>query len=194
MTEIKTEGQRLFCEVSGTERGLALKVGCGKSLIGYWRRGQRMPSDEQKHKLELLFGIPQRAWDVPPGTKLDEPVVGKKESKVESKTESKAESTLSSQVSKSDTLSITKAQIDEIVESLNDNNLTNTARSKLRDTLTKLLALQGRLERDQELREDRYVREHPRWLALKKRIVSALEPYPQAAKAVLAAISSEEQK
>lgn len=190
MAELKTEGQRLICEVEGTERALATKIGCGKSMVGHWRRGERMPSDEQKHRLELLFGIPRRAWDVAPGTDLTHITEWRDPTKPKEPKEPSKQNGQNKQPV-TDTLGITKAQVQAIVESLDNPGLTDASKAKLRDTLAKVLALQSRLERDQELREDRYVREHPRWVALKQRIVRALEPYPQATKAVLEAILEE---
>jgi len=176
MEQFKNEGQRLFRNVEGSEKDLAKKIGVGRAIIGHWRRGLRIPSDVQRKKLELLFGIPVKAWDVPAWARFydSSPKDKLKPLEVEKKT---------------DTLSIAKRQVKDIVESLDNDDLTDGAQAKLRDTLAKVLALQSRLERDQELREDRYVREHPSWVALKSKLVNALEPYPQAAKAVLLVLS-----
>lgn len=188
----KTEGQRQLLEVWGSQRGLAAKVGCGKSVLGYWRRGERMPSDEQKHKLELLFGIPRKAWDVEPGAKIDPAkwLEEKPPKKIEQQPASQ-EPLLSSRAKGMDTLTITKMQIDDLLDALDEPKLTEAASAKLRDTLTKALALRTRLERDQELLEDRFVREHPKWLELKGAILAALRPFPDATKAVIEAIGSE---
>jgi len=171
----KNEGQRQLLEQSGTEIELAKQLGCGAAIVGHWRRGRRLPGDAHRHKLELLFGIPRRAWDVAPGTKVESASTPKKKKKSLSRGDAA-------------TLEITKEQIDNILTSLEDTSLTDSAVAKLRDTLSKLLALRARLERDQELLEDRIVREHPEWVRLKSRILAALEPYPEAAAAVVEAM------
>jgi len=176
----KTEGQRQFQLIEGTEAELADKVACAMALIGHWRRGVRIPSDKHKKRLDLLFGIPPRAWDVEPGANLVEP-----------KKEPRSRSKLASRAKGLDTLGITKLQIDDILDALDDEDLTDGASAKLRDTLAKALALRTRLERDRELLEDRFVREHPEWLKLKTNIIKALEPHPKAAKAVLEAIGGD---
>lgn len=61
-------------------------------------------------------------------------------------------------------------------------------RVRLTDAETRLLALRARLESAAELAEDRYVYQHPGWQKLKRAIVGALEPFPEAAQAVLIAI------
>jgi len=178
----ETEGQRLFCLVEGTEVELADKIACASALIGHWRRGRRTPSEKQRHRLELLFGIPRRAWDIGPGLPVPERKQPTKEA---------TEDTEPASVSRAkdlDTLAITNMQIDEILDALDNENITDTAQARLRDTLSKSLALRTRLERDRELLEDRIVREHPSWLKLKKDILSALREYPEATKAVIRAI------
>ncbi len=68
-------------------------------------------------------------------------------------------------------------------------NLTAASRSKLRTDETRTLTLIARLEQAEELREDRYVRDHPAFRAHVTRIVNALRPYPDAAKAVAEALA-----
>jgi len=177
----KTEGQRLFLEIKGEEFELAEKIGCGAAAVGHWRRGRRIPGKTYRHKLELLFGIPQRAWDVVPGAKIPS-------EKTSEKKASSGPSSSSRTSSDEDTLEITKAQIASILTELDDDNLTDGATSKLRDTLAKLLALRARMERDQEMLEDRAVREHPEWLKVKSAILNALKPFPKASAAVIEAL------
>lgn len=166
----RTEGQRQLLELAGSEVDLAVKIGCGSAVIGHWRRGRRIPGEAHRHKIELLFGIPRRAWDVAPGSPIPA---------------SKTATTPDPDPDSGDTLTITKAQIEAVLEELKSKSLTDGASAKLRDTLAKLLALRSRLERDQELSEDRVVREHPEWARMKAAILRALEPYPKAAAALL---------
>ncbi len=130
-----------------------------------------MPGEAYRHKLELLFGIPRRSWDVSPGKELPGPNL-----------------TAAGPGTDDDTLTITKVQIDAILDGLKDKTLTNAAAAKLRDTMAKLLALRARMERDQEMLEDRAVREHPEWTRTKAAILRALGPYPEAAEAVAKAL------
>jgi len=172
--EIKTEGQRRFLEVAGTEDELAAQIGCSRAIIGQWRRGGRLPGVATRYKLELLFSIPPRAWDVEPGSDVlpeaKSPVVASKLSEDD------------------DTLAIAKQQLLEVRQELEASDLTDAARAKLRDTAAKLLALRSRLENALEMQEDRVIREHAGWQKVKADIIRALKPYPEAAKAVAKAL------
>lgn len=163
----KSEGQRLLQEEPGSAVSMAAKIGCGKAAIGHWRTGARSPGESARHKLDLLYGIPRRAWDVMPGCSVEEPQEQAPPEHLDT-----------------DTLTITKGQISAILTTLRNDSLTDGAAAKLRDTLSKLLALRTRIERDRDLQEDRVVRDHPEWTRIKAAILEALKPYPDAAEAV----------
>jgi len=168
-----TEGRRLLRELEGSNAGIAEKLGCSKALVGHWRLGTRLPSDAHKEKMELLFGIPRRSWDVKPNAKLH------------TSTPSTVVLTrATSEEGGDDTMRITTGQINTILMTLKGDELTDSAAAKMRDTLQKLLALRARMERDRDLLEDKVVREHPEWVRIKAVIVAALKPYPEAAKAI----------
>jgi len=73
---------------------------------------------------------------------------------------------------------------------LQQRDLTLASVSKLRADESRTLQLLARLEREDELTEARYVREHPAFRAHCRRILEALKPYPKAAQAVAAALGS----
>jgi len=66
--------------------------------------------------------------------------------------------------------------------------LTFSARMKLRAEESRALTALARIETAQELSEDRYVKNHPAWIALRGRIIAALAKHPDAAADVLKAI------
>lgn len=68
---------------------------------------------------------------------------------------------------------------------------TASGRSKARADETRTLALIAKLESTEELKQDRYVREHPEWKRLRDCILRALETHPDAAKEVMNAIRLE---
>ncbi len=68
---------------------------------------------------------------------------------------------------------------------------TAAARSKARADETRTLALIAKLEAVEELKEDRYVRDHPEWKRLRDCILGALEGHPEAARDVIGAMELE---
>ena len=174
--EIKSEGQRQFLEVSGTEDELAEQIGCSRAVIGHWRRGDRLPGMKARDKLKRLFGILPKMWDLEPGSEIP--------------TDLAAKNLVGHELSEDDdTLDIAKRQLLEVREALQAPGLADAARIKLLDTSAKLLALRSRLERERELQEDRIVREHPEWMRIKTVTIRALEPFPEAAAAIAEALS-----
>lgn len=176
-TAASTEGQRLLLAVPDSLSVVAGKVGCSKALAGYWRQGAKVPSPTMRAKLEAAYGIAPAAWELAPGAAPPEPATAAGD---EEEPELEAVGT--------DTLALTNAQLAEIRRALRNKGLSEAARSKKEDTYAKLLALKARLEREQELVEDRIVREHPMWRRIRERIVEAVRPYPDAAKAIVSAL------
>ena len=80
-------------------------------------------------------------------------------------------------------------QIDQLRELQREPDLVAPARLKIADSLGKLLAIKARMERAQELLEDRIVREHPHWLRIRTAIQSALGAHPEALEAVQDALA-----
>ncbi len=178
--EVRTEGQRRLLEVEESDLEISAQLGTKKAIVGHWRRGRRLPGVGNRRKLELLYDIPLRAWDVTPGTEATETV-----------TEITTPAAIPRNHSANDTLTMVLVQIEAIETDLRNAKLTDASKSKLRDTLTKLLSLRAKLEQNRELLEDHVVREHPEWLRLKARMLEALKPYPDAAKAVADALDYE---
>lgn len=168
--EPRTEGQRQLLEVPDSLAAIATKVGCSKPLAGFWRAGAKSPSSAMRARLEEAYAIPAPAWDLAPGATpaADEPEDEEPETDVEG----------------ADTLALTNAQLAAIRKALRNKKLSEAARSKKEDTYAKLLALKARLEREQELAEDRIVREHPMWRRIREGILAAVKPWPEAARAI----------
>jgi len=177
--DLKTEGQRLLRGLRLVHTDIARALKCGATIVGYWHTGRSLPGVEKRHQMELLYGIPLRAWDVPPGTPLQRQQM--------STPQPESQSLPAKQGS---TLAITKEQIAAVLDDLKEENIAEATLGKLRDTLAKLLALRARLERDHEMLEDRAVRGHPEWRRIKKAVLSALEPHPEAMMAVIESLKN----
>ena len=87
------------------------------------------------------------------------------------------------------TLDAVRRLVADIDHRLADPDLSEAAWLKLTEAKMKSLAIQARLERDEEFLEDRIVHEHPAWHRLRAAMLAALEPYPDAARAMAEAIT-----
>jgi transcriptional regulator with XRE-family HTH domain len=63
-----TEGQRQLLADSRSLSQLATLLGVGKSTVGHWRTGARVPERKERLLLEAHLGIPLASWDRPPAT------------------------------------------------------------------------------------------------------------------------------
>lgn len=117
------------------------------------------------------------AWDRPPGWEPPPPVTP-------SVTPSSAVTPLDASVTPPvTTLDEVNARLVALRELENTEGLTPAELLKLADTEGKLLSIKLRIERDEELREDRIVRS-PWWARVKAAILDALDPFPEAARAL----------
>lgn len=162
-----SEGCRLLREVDGSHAAVAERVGVSKAMVGFWRAGQARPALASRLRIERIYDIAASAWDVAPGAAVPtEPPTPVRAGR---------------------TLEMVNAEISAL-QGMLVVSLTAPLRLKLSDGLAKFLALRARLEREEELLEDRIVREHPEWRRLTSTIVEVLRPFPEAARAVAEAL------
>jgi hypothetical protein len=88
----------------------------------------------------------------------------------------------------STTLQSCLALLAKIRDESDRQDLIPSDRVKLADTEARLLGLRAKLEAEAALADDRIIREHPRWILIKKTMFSALVAHPLASKAVSEAL------
>jgi len=171
---IRSEGQRMFLHVEGSLDAIAREVGAkGKQSISEWRSGRKIPSIEMRARIQSAFGIPAGAWSKRPAG-----ADGVEATSVQTQEAEALPSTLD------DCLALLAV----IRRDRKQDGLLAAERVKLSDAEARILALRARLESAHELAEDRYVRDHPAWKRIERLLAEALEPFPEAAKAVHAAL------
>lgn len=175
-----TEGQRLLREESATTRTIAKRAGVSAGLAAQWRTGEKLPAEAKRKKLESLFGIPAKSWDRRPTTSSSTTPAPDASAAADA---SAIEAAMRAGTDL-DTLELTNLALASIRATLARGNLSEAASARTQDSLTKLLSLRARLERDQELLDDRIVRDHPQWARIKEAIRNAVEPFPDAARAI----------
>ena len=163
---MRSEGQRMLLAVTGTLTAIANEIGAKHNMISAWRSGDKMPSAPARARMQEAFGIPVKAWTLRPGgTMNDEPTL--------------------EAVASPSTLEGCLALLTVIQRNRAQPGLMPSELVKLAFAEARILQLRALLEQAAELAESRYVVGHPSWLRLRRAIVVALEPYPQAAQAVL---------
>lgn len=181
--EVQSEGQRLLLEQPGSHAEVAAAVGCSKQMVSYWRRGEKRPGRASRTKIAAVFGIDPSAWERAPGASP---------APAPPAPEAPAPRHRPAPVGKPSTLDEVEQQLSMLRELQRDDALLASERVRLADSVGKLLAIKARLERDQELLEDRVVRQHPFWARVKAAVLGALRPHPDAARDVAEALSEAE--
>lgn len=194
-------------------RGLSLSavaqaVGCrSRENCRCWLHGTKRPSFTSRQRLEAVFGIPQIAWDQSPHDRLDSPhqlhvqqCASMGRAITDSFQDRQSKSTYrmqtdSFQVEHSPSVRGTGTTLEACIALLADLRAYRTQvglrpQDQLRYVACEMrvLALRARLERDFEMSEDRYVRQHPAWLRLQETILAVLRPHPEIMQAMLAAL------
>lgn len=166
---MQSEGQRLLCAVEGSLADVAAELGCSKQLVGYYRKGDRPPSELHRAELERIYDIPRSSWDQHVGASAEKQAPARLHLPTLA-----ADSTLEG--------------VNKLLTALDkfqaEGALTPSSLLKFADIIGKQLALRARLERDRSLLEIRIISEHPKWPLIVGALREALRPYPDAARAV----------
>lgn len=191
VVDVRTEGQRLLLAVPGSHAEVAAAVDGSKQAVSYWRRGEKTPGATARGRLRDAFGIDPGAWDRKPITSpatapAASPAPAPPSPPIETQPAAAAAG------SKLSTLEEVETQIAELRKLQGENGLLASERVRLADSMGKLLAIKARLERDNELLEDRVVRKHPFWARVKGAILDALRAHPAAARDVAEALARAE--
>lgn len=173
-----TEGQRQLVATGLSLAKIAARIGVGRGTIARWKSGAVKPKDENRTALRDEFGIPLDAWDDPkPAKPAPAAPSGPPAPDYPPRPPMNAPQ-----------LEHVRWSLECVRIDLTQPGWSPTARSKLRNDEDRKVALVLKLEREREMAEDRYVREHPAFKRHCERIRRALRPYPEAAKAVAKAL------
>jgi transcriptional regulator with XRE-family HTH domain len=171
-----TEGQRLLRAVDASLRDIADETGVAFQLVSCWRRGSKAPGAGPRAKLEAAYGIPVAAWGMAPGGDAGQPVPPPAPKPVGHRGAGK-------------TLVEVVAELDYLHGLRDDPGLLPAEKVRLSDSISKNLALKARLERDQELLDDRIAREHPTVIRATKALLAVVEDHPEVAGKLEAALA-----
>jgi hypothetical protein len=168
--------------VPGTLNAIAAKVQASKPAVSTWRLGTRTPDISARRRLWAAFEIPIEAWESVPGAlEVDGAELDGDQGDEEDDDEDGDAHEQSVLDHANRRLRIFSKQIDK-------KGLTTRERIMLGDAYGKAVAARAKFLREQELLEDRIIREHPKWRALKATIIATLVKHPAVAREVEAAI------
>lgn len=171
---MRSEGQLRFVQIVGSLAAIAARLQMRSAQsVADWRTGRKVPSQDARVRIEREFGIAVDLWSVLPG--------GLAGADPDSEPDDVDTAPLPS------SLDMCLAML-RVMQRDRQRDLVPSERSKLADAEARLIALRARLEEQVELSEDRYVRDHPAWKRFCDLVLEALEPYPDAARAVHVAI------
>lgn len=159
----RTEGQRLLLEVNGSHAEVGERIGASKQAVSYWRRGEKTPGPKARAFMRDAYGIEPAAWEraVVPPEQPEADAAG-----------SASPSAPSPRARSATTLDEVVAELEYLHELRQGQGLMPSERVRLSDSISKNLALKARLERDQELLDDRIVREHPAWRRIEDGLIA----------------------
>lgn len=176
-----TEGQRLLREVDASLRDIADEVGVAYQLVSCWRRGSKVPGAKPRAALDAAYGIPVATWGMAPGDGSPRPP--------NPPAIASAPSPAKGSRGGGKTLGEVVAELDYLHGLRDDPNLLPAEKVRLSDSISKNLALKARLEREQELLDDRIAREHPSVIRATKALMSVVDDHPEIAPKMEAALA-----
>ena len=204
-------GQRLLVETGESLTKIARACRAGTATVRGWKSGVNLPRMRARKALYKAYGIHPNEWEValPAGFQIKEPPPNKpgRPRKVKADGEPKPKSAPAPtpapkvqapiprrvppyppEPKNATTLQRVEHSLSCIAHDLRHGELTIAARSKLRSDEARTITLLSKLEREHELSEDRYVKNHPAFKAHCKKVLEALKPFPDAAQAVIDAL------
>lgn len=181
----RTHGQALLLDVPDTMQQIATACGVTKAAAISWRSGARIPEASHRRRLFARYAIPAESWD---RVTLGAPPLPPPTPASTTTSEPAGPAWFPDAGEAASPLDDCNRLLALLRSQLNRGDLIGRERVQLGDAFSRALAQKERLERARETLEARTIREHPEWRRLKRLVIKALIPYPEAAQAVEAAI------
>jgi len=180
----RSEGHRQICACMLPSPRVGKMVGVSKQAVHMWRTGERVPSLEQRARLAQHLGIDPAAWERLPVDALPEST-DDADDPDELEQDDDGDDDFADDV---DALAEANEQIRYLRKAKARPGILARERSQIHADLHRAIKLKANLERERAMLEDVTVRNHPKWKQLRLAILTALRPYPVAARAVEQAI------
>ena len=214
---LRSLGQQMLLQVQQPlgEMATAIGTGVSRASISQWRTGTFRPDDRRRRVLERVYGIPFDAWGAAPVPAAELPPIARSSAPTPPAPEANplisftapsnpphesAAAKLAPAPPEPDpepealqgpapsVLDDYDALLNVLRRQLQQPTLTPRERAQLTDAMTRAVTQKAKVEREKAMLEDATIRNHPKWKAMKQLLVEALLPYPEAARAVEAAV------
>ena len=177
---MRSRGSIAFAKCTGTSRDWAQRLGLSVQSVGAYRTGDRSPSNETRQKIEDMGGPAAILWDEPAPLGLPRAPRPKREAPTEATPD--------------DTAAVAAAllgHIQGLQAELDDPEATSELELPQRIRCAdQLAAAADKLSRITGVRlTERMILASPLWAELLEKIVAALDPWPDAQRAVATAIT-----
>lgn len=177
------EGARALAATNETLAVIARACKVSRSAVSRWKRGLSVPVDDARKRLHKAFDIAPDAW----GEARSHGTPSHKKSAKKRGSPSAADYP----EPPADDVSIVdhvRYSLKCLRHELRFGELTPSSQAKLRSDEARTLGLIAKLQREEELSQDRYVKNHPAFREHCDRILAVLKPYPKASRAVVEAM------
>lgn len=176
----RSEGHRQLRALHHSAGEVARKVGVSRQTAHSWKTGAKVPGPDFRAALERDFSIPAQSWGREP---VDRGPRSAPQAQGAARPRSQAPAP-----ARPSTLDEVVQLLAELDHDAGFDGILASELARIRDTKTKALALKARLESADQLFEATAILKHPAWRRIRETFVQALQPYPDAARALAAAL------
>jgi transcriptional regulator with XRE-family HTH domain len=171
--------------VPGTLNAIAAKVQASKPAVSTWRIGTRTPDISARRRLWAAFEIPIEAWECVPGAL--EPAAELDGDQGDEDEEADEDDSAHHEQSILDHVNHRLRAARRVVVA---KGLTTRERILANADYDRAIAARAKYLHEQELQEDRIIRQHPKWRELRAVIIGVLIKHPAVAREVEAAVKA----
>lgn len=204
-------GQQMLLQLDAPLGEIAARLGgITRMAVSAWRTGKNRPNDAKRRALERHFGIPASAWgshpvadptqipaplqltDAPPPVSTPSGPIFLAPAAAPDPEPAPPPAALDDEDPDAAPPSVLD-DFDQLLGVLRRQlrlpHLTPRERAQLTDAMTRAVTQRAKVEQQKQMLEDATIRTHPKWRQLKALLIEALLPYPDAARAVEAAVT-----
>lgn len=190
--EVRSEGQRLLIALDAKNVEIAEQLSVSKVSVGEWRNGLKKPGPDVRRHMLAHYQIAPAAWDQLPHVRAVAELPAEPAPEVQAPPEPGRRMVKPRPPIELAGVGDPLAEVADLIRQcrigMKTAGLVASEQANWQDRLLKALQHQQKLQDSADVRDDKIVRNAPFWLRIKDTLGVALEPYPEAARAVAKAL------